>query len=140
MLRFTAITIAALVLSACALQPRIETAADLAAALKRNGVAFTEAQPESFGEMRYAKIDEGLTLTGENLHINILRISDPRAYKVTTSATFILGLVKNVAPEMQQQPPEIYLSEPFAVVIRAEPAEGHVRAALEKIIPEDTVG
>lgn len=139
MLRFAATMIAALLLSACALQPRIETAVDLAAALKRHGVAFTAAEPESFGDMRYAKIDEGLTLTGENLHINILRISDPRTYKITTSATFILGLVKNVAPDMPQQPPDVYLSEPFAVVIRAEPAEGAVRAALEKIIPEDTV-
>jgi len=139
MLRPAVIAVAALILSACAIKPRIESAADLAAALQRNGIVHTAATPVDVSIVRFAKIDEGLTLTGENLNVTILRITDPRTYKVATSATFILGFVKSAAPEMPDQPPEVYLSNPFAVIIRAEPAEGAVRAALEKIIPEDVV-
>lgn len=127
----------ALIAAGCALQPKIETAADLAAALKRNGIAFSATEPIDVANIPIARIDEGLSLTGENLQIEILRITDDRTYKITSSATSILLLVKAKAPEMPQQPPDVYLSKPFAVIIRAEPTEGAVRAALEKIIPED---
>ena len=124
-------------LAGCIAKPKIETAADLAEALKQNGIAYADAEPADVNVISFAKIDEGLTLYGENLNVTILRITDPRTYKLATSATFILGFVKSVAPEMPDQPPDVYLSTPFAIVIRAEPAEGAVRAALEKIIPED---
>lgn len=129
----------ALFLVGCNMTPPIKTAADLAAALKRNGVAYTTATPEAVGEIPVAKIDEGLTLTGENLNVIILRITDARTYKVATSATFLLGFVKAATPETPQQPPDIYLSEPFVVLIRLEPAQGMVRTALEKTVPEDVV-
>ncbi len=127
----------ALVLAGCTMTPPINTADDLAAALQRNGVAYATTEPVDVHSIPIAKIDEGLTLTGENLNVTILRITDPRTYKIATSATFILGFVKSAAADMPQQPPDVYLSKPFVVIIRTEPVKGGVRTALEKTVPED---
>ena len=125
------------VVAGCAIQPKIETADDLADALKRKGVVFVSNESIEVPNLPFGRIDEGLSLTGENLQVEILRITDDRTYSVATGAASILLLVKAKAPEMPAQAPDVYLSKPFAVIIRAEPTEGAVRTALEKIIPED---
>ncbi len=121
----------------CASTPPILTAADLAEALQRGGVAYDSAESFDFSGMAPARIDEGLGLTGQNLEVAILRITDERTYKQLGNAAFLLALVEKRAPSLPAAPPELYFSKPFAVVIRAEPEAGQVRAALEKILKED---
>jgi len=121
----------------CASTPPIETAADLAQALKDAGVAYDTAEPFDFSGLSPARIDEGLGLTGKDLEVAILRITDERTYKQAANAAFLLAVVKDRAPNLPAPPPDLYLSKPFAVVIRLEPQAGQVRAALKKILKED---
>ena len=126
-----------LCLAGCASTPPIETANQLAQALQREGIVYDSAEPFDFSGMAPAKIDEGLGLSGQNLEVAILRITDERTYKMTANAAFLLAVVKDRAPNLPAPPPDLYLSKPFAVVIRLEPEAGQVRAALEKILKED---
>jgi hypothetical protein len=121
----------------CARAVRIETAGGLAQALKRGGIAYDTTEPLDFSNMPVAKIDEGLGLTGKNLEVAILRITDPRTYKLAAGAGFLLAVVKDRTPDLPAPPPDLYLSTPFVVVIRAEPVTGQVRAALKKLLRED---
>ncbi len=127
----------AVALAGCATAPRITTADDLAQALKQGGIAYDTAEPFDFSGMAPARIDEGLGLSGQNLEVAILRITDERTYKMTANAAFLLAVVKDRAPNLPAPPPDLYLSKPFAIVIRLEPEAGQVRAALKKILKED---
>jgi len=126
-----------LCLAGCASTPPIETAGQLAQALKDGGIAYESAEPFDFSGMSPAKIDEGLGLTGPNLEVAILRITDERTYKQAANAAFLLAVVKDRAPNLPAPPPDLYLSQPFAVIIRLEPQNGQVRAVLKKILKED---
>ncbi len=125
----------------CASTPRIETADALAQALKKGGVAYDSTERLNLADLPVAKIDEGLGLTGKNLEVLILRITDERTYKVATSVSFLMAIVKDLIKETVAEaaaaPGEVYLSKPFVIVIRAEPETGQVRAALKKLLRED---
>src|SRR5262245_28751351 len=82
----------------CASAPRIETADQLAQALKDRGIAYDTTERFDFSGMSPARIDEGLGLTGKNLEVAILRITDDRTYKQAANASFLLAVVKDRAP------------------------------------------
>ncbi len=114
-----------------------KTAQDLARSLDRRGIAFERTEPLDFATMRFAKIEEGLRLTGEDLRIEILRIEDPRTFEVASSAGFLLRLFDDPGAEGALGAPEIYAAKPFVVVIRQEPEPGKTRRALQAILPDE---
>jgi hypothetical protein len=119
------------------LSPKLDTAGDLAQALKDGGVAWETSSGISFGSMRYAKIDEGIALEGDGVRVDILRITDHRTYNIMSSAAALMGIMGDELDESAVQPPEIYRSEPFVIVIRNEPQSGQVASVLENILPRD---
>lgn len=122
--------------AACQFFTPPETAQELADALNRHGIGYTEAEPLDFSGMRFAKIDEGLRLTGEDLRMEILRIEDPRTFEMASSAGFLLRLFDDQINESLGAP-DMFVSKPFVVIIRQEPEPGETRRALQVILPEE---
>lgn len=122
-------------LAGCALQPKIESASDLADALAREGFTAESREPIDFSEMRYAKIDEAITMRGEGLTVDILHITDPHTYDVLTSASVLLAAIGGKTDSPALTPPDIISRQPFVVVVRQEPEAGGVRAAVEDLLP-----
>jgi len=116
----------------------IENADDLAAALKRRGVAYTETEPLDFSGMRFAKIEEGLRLKGEKLTVEILRIEDNRTFEMAVGAGFLMSLFGSSEETKSLDPPESVVRRPFVVVVRQEPNPGQVGAIVRELIPEES--
>ena len=117
--------------------PQFERADDLAQTLKDRGVIWETSTRMSFQGMKHARIDEGIALDGDGLRVEILRITDHRTYKIMSSAAALMGLMGSVMEEKADQPPDLYRSEPFIIVIRKEPEPGQVVSILESILPRD---
>ncbi len=116
---------------------KLETAEDLAQALKDRGVAWETSSDISLGSMEYAKIDEGIVLEGEGLSVEILRITDRRTYNIMSKAATFIGAMGDELDDSAVQPPDLYRSEPLVIVIRKEPQPGQVVSILEKLLPRD---
>lgn len=114
----------------------IESADDLASALRRRGIEFQQSEPLEFSELRFAKIDEGRRLSGEGLRIDILRIEDRRTYEMARSAQSLLTALAGAAAQEVLEPPTVVARHPFVVVIYAEPEPGKTRRIVEEILPD----
>jgi hypothetical protein len=123
-------------LAACAIEPRIETLDDLTNALKNNGIQFDSASPLDFSGMRFAQVDEGVRITGNGLHVELLRVEDDRTFKVVSGASAFLETLSKSVEELPLHPPEVITRDPFVVVIRMEPEPGQVRRVLDRLLPE----
>jgi hypothetical protein len=127
-------------LTACALQPRIETLDDLTKALKNNGIQYDSTSPLDFSGMRFAQIDEGVRITGKDLHVELLRVEDDRTFKVVSGAGTLLGALDKTLEDTPADPPEVITRRPFVVVVRAEPEPGQVRRVLDRVLPGSAEG
>ena len=135
---FVVVTVAGcLVLSACSPLKPIESVEDLALALKNGGIAYQTLEPIDFSSMRFAKIDEGLSLRGESVRIDILRIEDERTFKVMVGAGNLLTGLGDLLENEAAGPPDTYVRRPFAVIIREEPRPGEVREILSRLLPPE---
>ena len=119
-------------LSAC--QQPVESAVDVAVALQEQGVTVDETRALN-SNFRYAKIDEGLSLSGDQLQLDILRIEDDKTYELALQARGLMAAVGEAADTEVLAPPEFYSRKPYIIVIRQEPKDGQIVAILEKILP-----
>src|SRR6185295_8071210 len=78
----------------CATTAKIESADGLAKALKTRGVAYDKTDVMNFSDMPAGRIDEGLALSGDNLKVLILRVTDDRTYRIASGTAFLLAIVK----------------------------------------------
>lgn len=121
-----------LILSACR-QP-VESAVDVVVALQERGLHVEETRA-LHPRFRYAKIDEGLTLSGDQLQVDILRIEDEKTYELALQARGLMAAVGEAADTDVLEPPEFYSRKPYIIVIRQEPEDGQILAILQKILP-----
>ena len=131
-LLFSAAACFALTLAAC--EKPVESATDVVVALQDRGVQVekTSALNPNF---RYAKVDEGLTLSGDQLQVDILRIEDEKTYELAQQARGLMMAVGEAADTDVLNPPDFYWRKPYIVVSRQEPEAGQIVALLEKILP-----
>ena len=135
-LKYGAILIAAC-LSACSRPQTLETADDLASALKDAGLQYDTTEGIDTSNMRYAKIDQAIALTGDNLNVEILLIEDRHTYDLAKKAQEQISLNGALHDSSVIDDPTIYARRPYFIVIRQEPQAGDVLEVLQKILPED---
>lgn len=129
---------ASLLSTDCSGRPRLTTASDVAAALQTEGLPFTSQAAASLPKMRYGRIDEGLTLRGENLSVDIIRIEDERTYKAFLGMGALLGAAEAKTGDRLPGRPDLFTYRPFVIVVRSEPKPGMVRSALKAVLGEET--
>ena len=123
-------------LSGCVLPSKAPaTANDLAAALAAQGVAYTETSSGPLSIGSHARFDENLILQGDALWVELLRIEDDRTYKAVEKVRAILVLSEAVSGQKFPGKPSIYFRKPFVILVRQEPEQGQVLAALNAVLP-----
>jgi hypothetical protein len=122
------------VFAGCERVAKPQTAAELAAALQRQGISVANQAPAALPKMRYGRIEEGVTLTGDNLSVDIIRIEDERTYKAFLGMGTLLAVAEQKTGERLPQRPEIYSQKPFVIVVRQEPTPGQVKRALDAVL------
>jgi len=130
----TASAILVLLFGGCTRAERIETAGDLAKALQREGLAYATQEPASLPDMKYGRIDEGVTLAASGLSVDIIRIEDKRTYKAFLGMGALLVAAERKTGERLPGRPDIYSRRPFIVVVREEPNPGDVKRALNAVL------
>ena len=127
----------ALSLAGCSMAPTIETAGDLVTALQEKGVAITSQEPAPTPKGQHFRFDEGITVKGENLWIDILRITDQKVFDLAKSSAGLLVVAEAAAGRELPGKPEIYTRYPFVVIIRQQPAGADLFDALKTILPPE---
>lgn len=115
--------------------PRLETVDDVVAALEKEGIQYTATSPANTSKLRRVKIDEAIVVTGDTLNVEILRIEREKHFKIFAGMGVLLAAVEVQAGKTFADKPGLYARRPFIVIIRQEPREGQVRAALKRIFP-----
>jgi hypothetical protein len=128
---------AALTLAACSMAPTIETAGDLVSELQKRGVAITSQEPAPTPQGQHFRFDEGITVKGENLWIDILRISDRKVFNIAKDGAGLLVIAEASAGQEIPGKPEIYTRYPFVVVIRQQPQGADLLGAMKTILPPE---
>ena len=135
----TAIFFPLVVLTACSLPgSQIHTADDLAQALEKGGLAFTERSRANLSQFRHARIDEGLELRGDGIAVDILRITDRRTWNVYSDGVAFLGIAEAAAGTSFPGKPDVVVRRPFIVIVREEPVAGRVRGIVERLVKESS--
>ena len=127
-----------LLVTACNAPPRIETVQDLVNALKNGGISVDSTTPIDFSGMRFALIDEGVRLSGNGLHVELLRVEDERTFKLASGAGALLGLLAETVGEDFPEPPQVIARKPFIVVVRKEPEPGAIGRVLDEVLPAES--
>lgn len=115
---------------------KIDSAKDLAEAFKRNGIQYRATKPVDLTQFRHARIDEAITLKGDELSIEIFRITHEKTYKLFAASSLILTAAEKKTEQRLPGRPDIYSRKPFIIIVREEPHKGDVKKALNKILPE----
>ena len=118
----------------CTSPEKIETAADLAAALQREGLHYATQEPAKLPKMKYGRIDEGITLKADGLSVDIVRIEDERTYKAFLGVGAIIGAAEAKTGQRLPKRPDLYSRRPFVVIVREEPNPGEVKQILEAVL------
>ena len=106
------------------------TAEELAAALKEQGVAYDVSETAALPRIR----TDGLRLKGEGLEVEIYRIEDEKEMKLAVAAATMAVLGQSqTAAGVSLRP---YVRKPFLVIVRREPQDGQVKAALAEVFPQ----
>jgi hypothetical protein len=116
-------------------RPEPRTVRDVASGLQREGIRYQTSEPVDLSKMTHAKVEESLLLKGENLWVEILRIEDERTFKAFAASGVMLAGVEQKTGKPLPGRPRTYVHRPFVVVVRGEPQERSVKAALQKIFP-----
>jgi hypothetical protein len=108
-------------------EPSVER---LAAALRAHGVSYDVSETAALTGIR----GEGLRLTGRGLAVDLYCIEDEAERQALVSAAERLA----AAPAQDANAPALkcYVRKPFVVIVRREPEEGQVAAALSAALPE----
>ncbi len=130
------LALAGLLLFACSSGPGIDTVAELAAALKNQGVAWTSSGPVERTRIRPARVvDEAILLEGENLRIEVYRVENKKWFK--TAAVALLMRRGFEAEDSGNALADVFARHPFLVAVVEEPSERRVREAIGRIFPKD---
>ena len=124
-------------IAACQATPKIETASDLVSALEQRGVPFTAQEPAPVPQGDRFRFDEGITLKGENLWVDVLRISDRRVFDIAKGAGGILIAAEAFAGQAIPGKPEVYTRYPFVVIIRQQPEGSTLTKTLVELLPPE---
>ncbi len=135
-MRRHALALAGLLLFACSSGPGIDTVAELAAALKNQGVAWTSSGPVERARIRPARVvDEAVVLEGENLRIEVYRVENKKWFK--TAAVALLMRRGFEAEDSGTALADVLVRHPFLVAVVEEPSERQVREAIGRIFQKD---
>lgn len=124
-------------IAACQGVPKIETASGLVSALQQRGVPFTSQEPAPIPQGDKFRFDEGITLKGENLWVDVLRISDRRVFDIAKGAGGILIAAEAFAGQAIPGKPEVYTRYPFVVIIRQQPEGSTLASTLVELLPPE---
>jgi len=121
-----------LLLAAGCRREKGRTVEDVAGALRANGIPYDVSETAALPGIR----GQGLRLTGRDLAIEIYRVEDEGQMQLASSAAEAESTegMSAAGRTPRQRAPRYYVKPPFLVVIRREPAEGDVSAALAKIL------
>jgi hypothetical protein len=109
--------------------------AELAAALRAHGVSYGVSETATLSGIRA----EGLRLTGWRLAVEVYRIADRGQMRLATAAAEHAASEAKAGTDGQKtdaraQRLKYYVREPFLVIVRSEPEEGQVAAALGQVL------
>lgn len=110
---------------------------DIADALEKQGLAVESREQLPKPEGKHFRFDEAIALNGPELRVEIIRIDDEKVYKIARSAGVIIALGEHSAGQRFPGRPDIFMSQPYMIVVRQEPAAGQVQAELQKILTFD---
>jgi len=131
-----ALALAGLLLFACSSGPGIDTVAELATALKNQGVAWTSSGPVERARVRPARVvNEAVLLEGENLRIEVYRVENEKWFK--TAAVGLLMRRGFEAEDSENALADVLARHPFLVAVVEEPSERQVREAIGRVFPKD---
>jgi len=134
---FLGIVVSWIAIPGCGLQfSRPTTAAGLAEALAKRGIAYERTEPAKMPQGKHFRFDEGIVLIGPELWVEILRIEDDRVFDVARRAGPLLTIAEAVAEREFPGKPELYARDPFLAIVRQEPAPGTVLGALNRVLPD----
>ena len=98
---------------------------ELAAALRAQGVDYHVTETAALANVR----TDGLRLMGEGLKVDVYRIDDEADLKLAAAVAAMAARAQVEKGEVRPLKP--YVVEPYLVIVREEPVEGQVQAALE---------
>jgi len=131
-----ALALAGLLLFACSSGPGFDTVAELATALKNQGVAWTSSGPVERARVRPARVvNEAVLLEGENLRIEVYRVENEKWFK--TAAVGLLMRRGFEAEDSENALADVLARHPFLVAVVEEPSERQVREAIGRVFPKD---
>ena len=103
---------------------------ELAAALRAQGVDYHVTETAALANLR----TEGLRLMGEGLTVDVYRIEDEADLKLAAAVAAMAARAQVAKGEVRPLKP--YVVEPYLVIVREEPVEGQVQAALEAVFSD----
>jgi hypothetical protein len=118
----------------CDTKPTINNVTDLADALEARGLQVQSREQLPMPKGRHFRFDEGIGLNGPDLRVELIRIDDPKVYKIAVGAGVILALAETEAEQRIPGRPNAYYSQPYWIIVRQEPEPGVVQAALNKTL------
>ena len=101
---------------------------ELAAALRRQGVAYEVSETAALGTIRA----EGLRLSGPGLEVELYLVEDEGDMKRALTAAAVVAAGQRSTGT--SEPVQAYAQEDFFVLVRREPVRGQVRSALERAL------
>ena len=110
---------------------------DIADELIVRGVQVESREPLPLPDGRHFRFDEGIALNGPELRVELIRIDDKKVYKIAVSAGVIIALGEHSAERRFPDRPNLYMSQPYMIVVRQEPAAGQVQSALQEFLTFD---
>lgn len=131
------VVIVFVIIAGCGSGVTIDSADDIGDALEREGLIVESREPVPQPKSRHVRFDETIALNGPELRVEIIRINDERVYKIARSMGVIFALGENAAGQRFPGRPDLYMSQPYMIVVRQEPESGQVQAALQKILNFD---
>lgn len=115
-----------LAVSGCGRSPAAMSVEELAAALQEHGIAYDVSETAALPRVR----GEGLRLVGEDLLVEIYRIEDEEHLRLAIQAARLAAAVQRQIADAR--PLKYHVNEPFLIIVRQEPVEGQVEAALSR--------
>lgn len=100
---------------------------ELAEALRQHGVAYDVSETAALAQLRAG----GIRLMGENLKLEIYLVDDEKDMKLAATAAALAAMGQSKVAGAS--PLKAYVRKPFLIIVRQEPVEGQVRAALESV-------
>lgn len=113
------------------------TAAELAQRLTQEGVSYNSTKELPLPSGSHFRFDEGIALESDTLWVELIRIEDTKVFNIARDGSGLLILAEASAGRELPGKPKIYTRRPYLVVVRQEPSDGYILAALNEILPPE---